>query len=97
MCLSDKAKNSALYVVNNFDFSAPKTKLMAAFLKALPAKGHSFLVVTAGKNDAVLKQTKNLQKVETRRAEDVAVLDLVKKQSLVLTVDAVKKLETMYA
>lgn len=97
MCLSDKAKNSNLYVVSNLDFSAPKTKLFAAFLKALPAKGHSWLVLTAGKNDAVIKQTKNLQKVEARRAEDVAVVDLVKKQSVVLTLDAVKKLEAMYA
>ena len=36
MCLSDKASGAALWVVEDFKFAEPKTKLFANFLKALP-------------------------------------------------------------
>ena len=93
MCLSDKAAGGALYVVENFSFAEPKTKLFATLVKSLPAKQHSFLVVTAGKDANVMRMTENLQKIQTIRAEDVSVMDLVGKQAVIASMEAVKKLE----
>ena len=43
MCLTDKAQNGALYVVEDFSFEKPKTKTVAEFLKNIPAKNKNFL------------------------------------------------------
>lgn len=95
MCFSDKANNGALWVVENFSFEQPKTKFFASLLKSLPAKQHSFLVLTAGKDETVLKVTKNLPKIQTMRAEDASVADLMGKQAVIISVDGVKKVETI--
>ena len=93
MCLADKVNHNALWVVENFSFAEPKTKLFVSFLKGLPATEHSFLVLTAGKDTGVMRMTDNLSKIETRRAEDVSVMDLVHKQGVIASKDAVKKIE----
>ncbi len=92
MCLADKVKNGAFLVVENFSFSEPKSKLFAAFLSVLP-KSKSYLVLTRGKDENVLRMTRNLKRVKTIRAEDVNVLDLLSKQAVLLSRDAAKNLE----
>jgi len=96
MCLSDKVAGGALYVVENFNFEAPKTKFFAELLKVLPLKQRSFLVLTADKDDSVLRSTRNLKKIQTRRAQDANVLDLMKYQAVITTVDGVKKLGEVF-
>lgn len=93
MCLSDKAQNGALWVVDSFSFEQPKTKLFASLLKALPVKQKTFLVVTPGKDALVLRATSNLKTVKTTRAEDLNVIDVLSKQAIITTVDGVKKIE----
>jgi large subunit ribosomal protein L4 len=93
MCLADKAQNGALWIVENFDMKQPKTKLFAAVLRALPAKQRTFLVVTPGKDAAVIRATNNLRTVKTARAEDLNVVELLSKQAIITTVDGIKKVE----
>ena len=95
MVLSDKAQTGTLYVVENFDFKEPKTAFFASFIKALPAKQHSFLVLTAGKDAKLLRMTSNLKKIETMRAEDANVAALLSKQAIVTSVEGVKQLEKL--
>ena len=97
MCLSDKAENGALIVVENFSFEEPKTKLFASFIQSLPTKQKSFLVLTSGKDAKVIRMTQNLPRVETVRAEDVNVMELMNKQAVIVSVDGVKKLEEVLA
>jgi large subunit ribosomal protein L4 len=95
MCLSDKAANDNILVVDEFKFSAAKTKLFAELLKALP-KHKSLLVLTAGKSDEVIRMSKNLLKVTTRRAEDANVMDLVKIATILTDQAGIKKLEATF-
>lgn len=97
MCLSDKAQSGALWVVENFSFSEPKTKVFVALLKALPTKQKTFLVLTAGKDATVLRITGNVPKVTALRAEDVNVVEILNKQAIITSVDGVKKLEAILA
>ena len=94
MCLADRAANNALWVFEDFNFTEPKTKLFAHFLSVLPAKAKSFLVLTPGKSDTVVRMTRNLKSVKTSRVEDVNVLDLLSKSVVLTTKSAVEKLET---
>lgn len=95
MCLSDKAQNGALCVVENFSLKESKTKLFASILKALPLKQKTFLVVTSGKDEAVMRASGNMKAVKTSRAEDLNVVDLLSKQAIITTAEGVKKIEEM--
>ncbi|KKP59629.1 MAG: 50S ribosomal protein L4 [Candidatus Magasanikbacteria bacterium GW2011_GWC2_34_16] len=96
MCLADKAINSLLVVVEDFKFTEPKTKLFAKFLTTLPVKTKSWLVLTPGKDEAVLRQTKNLPKVNTVRVEDVNVMNLVNNKILITSKEGIKQIEEMF-
>jgi len=97
MCLSDRVKNNALVVVEDFNFSEPKTKLFANFLKALPVKAKSFLLLTPGKNDMVLRMTKNLKSVNTVRAEDLSVMDVLSKPAVLISKAGVEMVEKVFS
>lgn len=94
MCLSDRAANQTLWVFEDFNFAQPKTKLFTKFLSVLPTKAKSFLVLTPGKNDSVLRMTRNLKTVKTTRVEDVNVLDLLSKSVVLTSKSGIEKLET---
>lgn len=85
MCLSDKAQNQGLLVVDDFSFTVAKTKDFAAFLKKIPLKQKTFVVLTGKKDDQVLRMTKNIPGVVTRVASDVNVMDLVNNQAVILS------------
>ena len=53
--LTLKAKDSAIKVVEDFDFDQPKTREMAVVLKAFSLGKKKTLLLTAGKNEAILK------------------------------------------
>jgi len=93
MGLSDRVECQALWIVDNFDFSEPKTKLFVDFLKKLPAEQKSFLILTGEKNDNLIRMTQNVEIVDVSRAGDLNVYDLLNHQGLILSKDAVVKLE----
>lgn len=96
MCLTDKAESGALWVVENLAFAEPKTKLFAGFVKKLPAKQKSFLVLTGQKeNKNIYRMTKNLKKIETIRAADASVLALVKNQAVLASKEGIAELNAV--
>jgi len=96
MCFSDKATNNNLFVVEDFAFAQPKTKLFSEFLGVLPEKRKNFLVLTNGKDESLVRMTKNIKKVNTMRAEDANVMALLKKEAIIISAEALKKLETVF-
>ncbi len=97
MCLSDRVQNNSLVVVEDFNFSEPKTKVFADFIKLLPAKAKSFLLLTPGKNETVLRMTKNLKSIKTVRAEDVNVMDILSTAAVLVNKAGVEKLEAVFS
>jgi len=96
MCLTDKAQSGNLMVIEDFKFEQPKTQLFASFLKTLPAKLKTFLVLTADKNDDIMRMSKNLKIVKTLRAQDSNVLDLLSKGVILTSKDGIKKMEEVF-
>jgi large subunit ribosomal protein L4 len=92
MCLSDKTEEGKLLVVESLP-SSGKTKDIISLRKELPCGNRSVLVVTNGKDDAVLRATANAVKLDVVRASDVNVVDLMHHQFVLASVDAVKALE----
>ncbi|MDD2758264.1 MAG: 50S ribosomal protein L4 [Patescibacteria group bacterium] len=85
MCLTDKAQSAALWVVENFSFAEPKTKLFVNFIKSLPAKQKSFLLLAGKDEKNVVRMSNNLQKVSVMPAQDVNVVELMKNQAVIVS------------
>ena len=94
--LSSKVLEENLVVVDKFDFKEIKTKQMADAMKKLNITEKA-LVLLADKNEIVQKSARYLEGVITNSVATINVYDLLKYKKLVVTVDAVKKLEEVYA
>ena len=94
--LSYKAQNGAIVVVEDFSFEAPKTKEFVQILKNVNAAKKA-LVVTAENNENVIKSAKNIEGVATATVNTINVYDILKYDTFVITTDAVKKVEEVYA
>lgn len=98
--LSQKVKSSEIGLVTGLDKASGKTeqssrlrtKEIAEFLKAINKKNALF--VTGDKNDNAARAVKNLQKVDLLSAEQLNVFEVVRHQSLILTKEAVEKLNS---
>lgn len=93
--LSELVRQDRLVVVDGFELEAPKTKLMAAKLKELNAEGA--LVVAGEISENVYLASRNLPKVDVCDAQAVDPVSLIAHEKVVVTVDALKKLEELLA
>ncbi len=90
--LSSKVANGELIVLDSFDLEAPKTKEVAALLKALGATRKPFLV-TADYNVNVYKSARNIPGVNVNEVRNLNVYEVLNSEKLILTKDAVAKVE----
>lgn len=93
--LSSKVAENELVIVDNIALDEYKTKKMAAMLNSLDAQGKS-LIVTAEKNDYVIKSAANLPGVQTALFNTINVYDILNCGKMVVSLDAVKKIEEVY-
>ena len=94
--LSSKLAENELIVVDSLSFEAPKTKDMVKFLEAVKA-GKKALIVTEAKDENVVKSAANIPGVVTTTATQMNVYEIVNHNSFIITKDAVKKIEEVYA
>lgn len=87
---SSKVKEENLVVLENIAFDAPKTKEVVNMLGALKVDT-KVLIVTAEKDENVIRSANNLQSVKVLTVEQVNVLDLLMHDKLILTKDAAEK------
>ena len=80
--VSEKIQAGDVLVVSEFAFEAPKTKLMAAFLKKIGVE-RSALVLTAGPDENIFKMTRNLPRVAVMSAPEVDVYTLMRFKTVV--------------
>ena len=94
--LSDKVANGKLVVVDALTFDAPKTKEFAKVMTNLNVNDKALVVLND--NDAnVVLSAKNIPTVKTGLTNTINVYDVVNAKTLVLTQDAVKTIEEVYA
>ena len=94
--LTDKVANGKLVVVDALTFDAPKTKEFAKVMANLNVNEKALVVLND--NDAnVVLSAKNIPTVKTSLTNTINVYDIVNAKTLVLTQDAVKTIEEVYA
>ena len=94
--LSDKVANGKLVVVDALTFDAPKTKEFAKVMTNLNVNDKA-LVVLNDNNANVVLSARNIPTVKTSFTNTINVYDIVNAKTLVLTQDAVKTIEEVYA
>ena len=94
--LSSKVQNSEVIVLDALNMDAPKTKEFAQILNNIN-DAKKALVVIADKNDNVIKSARNIEGVQTALVNTMNVYDILKYDSFIITTDAVKKVEEVYA
>jgi large subunit ribosomal protein L4 len=93
--LSAKASNGELRIVDKLGLDEPKTKGMLDMLLALGV-GTSVIVATAEAQTNVVKSARNLPGVKTTPACLLNVADLLSYRALIMTVDAVRRVEELW-
>ncbi len=93
--LTSKVQDNSMIVLESLNFDAPKTKNVVAMLNALEAP--KALIITAESNEAVYKSARNIQGVSVIPANNINVYDLLKFDKVIMTKDAVSKIEEVYA
>ncbi|TVY06616.1 50S ribosomal protein L4 [Paenibacillus cremeus] len=94
--LSSKVKASEIIVLDQLTLAAPKTKEFAAILNNLKVDRKA-LVVTAAYDENVALSTRNIPGVKFVAAEGINVLDVMVYDKLIITKDAVQKVEEVFA
>jgi large subunit ribosomal protein L4 len=90
--LSAKLAGEELKVIDSFGLQEPKTKQMAQVLQALGIES-SALLVTAELDTTVFKSARNITMIKTLPASMLNVVDLISHNTLLMTVDAVRRVE----
>ena len=93
--LTAKVNDNKFIVVDDLSMDAPKTKAFVQILENL--KANKALVVTEGAIENVILSARNIPGVDTEDRVAINVYDILKHDTVVITKDAVKAIEEVYA
>lgn len=94
--LSAKVSDKEIIVLDELKFDAPRTKDMVATLANVGAEKKA-LIVTAEKNENVVRSAANIKGVKTTLVGTMNVYDILNHTSFIVTKAAVEKIEEVYA
>lgn len=94
--LSKKVADGELYVVDELKVTAPKTKEMEAFRKALKLDKRTVVIMDENDQNVILS-ARNIEKLSTLSVAEINTYEIVSNAIVVLTKGSVKKLEEAYA
>ena len=94
MAIARKLQSQDVVVIDELAFTEPKTKDMAAILKALKLGGQSTLVTTAALDANVYKSARNIDRVTVSPVEGLNALAVLQPRKMLVTkaaLDAIKE------
>lgn len=94
--LSSKVQNDNILVLEDLKLEQPKTKEMANVLKGLDVD-HKSLVVLASKDENIIRSSRNIPFVTLISADSLNVYDILNHEKLIMTKDAVSRVEEVLA
>ncbi len=91
--LSHKFNDNEVIVLEELEFTTPKTKEMMSLLNTLKIADKKVLFVVADFSENVILASRNIANIALISANEINVLDLVNSDVVVMTSDAIKKIE----
>ncbi len=95
MCLSDRAKEEKIVVLDKLELENFKTKKFLEILNKLPNKDKKTLLVLADNDKKIIKSAANLPRLKTIESVNLNVVDVLNHEYLMLplaTLQAVQKI-----
>lgn len=93
--LSVRAQDNKVVVLDTIELKDGKTKEVATMLKNINVD--NAILVTEAKNDLLVRAARNIPTLKLAPVNGLNVRDLLKYQNLILTRDAVRQIEEVYA
>ncbi len=93
--LTSKVNEKLMVVVDDIKLETPKTKEVLKMLNAFDAK--KTLIITNNAEENVYKSARNIEGVQIIPVNNINVYDILKYDKVVITKDAVSKIEEVYA
>ncbi|HWR09836.1 50S ribosomal protein L4 [Sporomusa sp.] len=95
--LTAKVNDGGLLVVEDINFAVPKTKDVVKFLGNFEASDNKALIITVDQNDNVVKSSRNIPGVKAINTMGLNVFDLLHHDKVLVTKDAIAKIEEVLA
>lgn len=93
MCLSDRARDEKIVLIDKLEMDNFKTKKFLEILNTLPNKEKKTLLVLANNDKKILKSAANLPYVETTEAKGLNVADVLNHEYLMLPIESLRAAE----
>ena len=94
--LTSKVNDGEMIVLDKIALTAPKTREIAAILKNLGVEKTALLVL-AGPDDTITRASANIAGLKTAYVNTINVLDILGNEKFIITEEAVKLVEEVYA
>jgi len=104
--LSKKLSDNEILFLDDVRINEPKTKEVEGFLKkirkikgfdGIALKGGGTILVSAGKEEKIIRATKNMKRVNTMEARNLNALDVISSKYLILPKSVVKEISLRFA
>ena len=93
MCLSDRAKEEKIVLLDKLELDNFKTKKFLEILNKLPNKGKKTLLVLADNDKKIIKSAANLSYLKTLESVNLNVVDVLNNEYLMLPVATLKAVQ----
>lgn len=94
--LTSRLMDGDIIVVDSIALAEAKTRLMAKFLGNFELKNQTLLVLP-GRDETVVRASGNIEALDTAYVNTLNVYDILKAGKIILTQDALKGVEEVYA
>ena len=94
--LTSKVNDGEMIVLDKIALTAPKTREVAAILKNLGVEKTALLVL-GGPDDTITRASANIAGLKTAYVNTINVLDILGNEKFIITEEAVKLVEEVYA
>lgn len=95
--LTTKVNENEFIVIDTLTFDEIKTKKMIEVLNNLKLNNQSTLIVLDTNDKTIIKSANNIEGVKTVGVNTINVYDLIKYKKIVVTKEAIKMIEEVYA
>ena len=95
--LTSKLNEGAIVVVDQIKLQESKTKLMAQVVKALGAENQKALLVLEGRDESVIRASKNIPTVKDAYVNTINVYDLLNADKIIVLKGAMQDIQEVYA
>lgn len=93
--LSSRVKENNVSIIEDFTFTAPKTKSYLTFLGALSLTGSKTLFIIPTYDDNVYLSARNIPRTKVLSADEVSTYDLINADKILISEGAISKIESI--